>query len=129
MNGRPTNVLVDFVNNEPETMQVAFIGGSLLSTQPLAPELPPWASVVRNLSSIRYDVEIPSGEKASLPYNFVTDLNPQDLRLNLVAVIASQKGAIYQLHAFNQTVSVVEAATSILDPQMYVSLHRISHIT
>jgi len=52
-------------------------------------------------------------------------LNPQDLRLNLVAVV-EQAGALYQIQAFNETVSVVEAATSIFDPQMYVTPSRMS---
>lgn len=118
MNGRPTKALLDFKNNEPDPVHIAFIGGALVHQQPLAPDLPAWASVVRNLTSTRYDVELPAGESTSLPYNFVTDLNPQDLGLNLVAVVASRKGAIYQVPAYNQTVSIVEAATSIFDPQM-----------
>jgi hypothetical protein len=117
INGRPTKALVDFTNHEPEPIQVAFMAGALLTTEPLAPELPPWAAVVRNLTTTRYELDVPAGEKASLTYNFVTDLNPQDLQLNLIAVIAS-KGAVYQVQAFNGTVSVVEAATSLFDPQM-----------
>jgi hypothetical protein len=118
VNGRPTKALLDFTNNEPEPVQVAFIGGALLNPKPLAPEQPPWTAVVRNLTNTRYDLSIPAGEKASLPYNFVTDMNPQDLTLNLLAVIISQAGAVYQLQAYNGTVSVVEPATSFFDPQM-----------
>jgi hypothetical protein len=128
VNGRPTKAVLDFKNNEPDPIAIAFIGGALLHPQPLAPELPPWASVVRNLSSTRYDVEIPAGESASLPYNFVTDLNPQELKLNLIAVVAGQKGMIYQLPAYSQTVSVVEAATSIFDPQMYEAHSKLSSL-
>ena len=79
------------------------------------------ALIVRNITATRYDVELPAGEKASLPFTFTTDLHPADLRLNLVAVITSQAGAVYQVQAFNETVSVVDAATSIFDPQMFVS--------
>jgi hypothetical protein len=120
VNGRPTKALVDFTNHEQGPIQVAFIAGALLNPEPLAPELPPWAAVVRNLTTSKYELDIPAGEKASLTYNFVTDLNPQDLNLNLIAVIAS-KGAVYQVQAFNGTVSVIEAATSLFDPQMYTS--------
>lgn len=118
INGRPTKALFDFTNNEPEPVQVAFVAGALLNPEPLAPKLPPWAAVVRNLTTTRYEVDIPAGEKASLTYNFVTDLNPQDLNLNLIAVITSN-GGVYQLQAYNGTVSVVEAETSLFDPQMY----------
>lgn len=78
----------------------------------------PSAAIVRNLTSTRYDVEIQPGEAESLTYTFTTDLNPQDLRLNILAVVASQKGGVYQIQAYNETVAVVEAATSIFDPQM-----------
>lgn len=101
-------------------MQVAVIGGALSTLQPLPDGTHPSAAIVRNLTSTRYDVEIPAGETQALPYTFTTDLHPQDLRLNLIAVIASQNGAVYQIQAFNETIAVVEAATSIFDPQMYV---------
>ena len=46
------------------------------------------------------------------------ELQPQDLKLNLAAVITDQKGTAYTLQAFNETVSIVEPDTSIFDPQM-----------
>ena len=47
-------------------------------------------------------------------------MNPVELRLNLVAVVSSKAGNVYQVQAYNETVTVVEPATSIFDPQMYV---------
>jgi hypothetical protein len=111
--------VLDFTNNEAEPILVAVIGGALSSLQPLAPGLHPSAAIVRNITATRYDVEIPAGDKQSLPFTFTTDLHPQDLRLNLIAVLSSQAGNVYQVQAYNETVSVVEAATSIFDPQMY----------
>lgn len=122
VNGHATQALLDFTNHEAESVNVAVIGGALSTLQPLAPGTHPSAAVVRNLTHTRYDVEIPAGEKQTLPFSFTTDLHPQDLRLNIIAVVASQAGAVYQVQAFNETVSVVEAATSIFDPQMYVLL-------
>jgi len=72
------------------------------------------------LTATKYGVEIPAGAKESLPYTFTTDMQPEDLRLQLIAVVADSKGTIYQVQAFNETVSVVEAPTSFFDPQMYV---------
>ncbi|TVY32888.1 Increased recombination centers protein [Lachnellula subtilissima] len=118
INGHATQALLDFTNSEPEAVQIAVIGGALTTLQPLAPETPASAAIIRNLTGTRYDVEIPAGEKLTLPYTFTTDLNPQDLRLNLMAVVMSKAGEIYQVQAFNETVSVVEAATSIFDPQI-----------
>ncbi|PQE09435.1 signal sequence receptor alpha chain protein [Rutstroemia sp. NJR-2017a BVV2] len=118
VNGHATQALLSFKNDEAEAVQVAVIGGALSNLQPLAEGTHPSAAIVRNLTSTRYDVEIPAGETQALPYTFTTDLHPQDLRLNLIAVVASQRGAVYQIQAYNETVSVVEAATSIFDPQI-----------
>jgi hypothetical protein len=118
INGHATQALLDFTNDESEAVSIAIIGGALTTLQPLAPGTPPSAAIIRNLTGTRYDVEIPAGEKQTLPYTFTTDLNPQDLRLNLIAVGLAKSGELYQFQAFNETVSVVEAATSIFDPQM-----------
>lgn len=123
VNGHATQALLDFTNHEAEPVQVAVIGGALSTLQPLRLGAHPSTGIVRNLTNTRYDVEIPAGEKQTLPFTFTTDLHPQDLRLNLIAVVASQAGAVYQVQAFNETVSVVEAATSIFDPQVYGSRH------
>jgi hypothetical protein len=118
VNGHATRAVLDFVNREAEPVEVSMIGGVLFTLQPLPAGSPATAGIVRNLTTTRYNVEIPAGEKQTLPYTFTTDMNPQDLRLQLVAVVASRDGHIYQVQAFNETVSVVEAATSIFDPQI-----------
>lgn len=73
---------------------------------------------VRNLTTTKYNVEIPSGEKESLSYSFSTELQPQDMRLNLAAILSDSEGTYYTVQAFNETVSVVEPETSIFDPQL-----------
>lgn len=88
-----------------------FIGGSLYT-------LDDESKIVRNLTTSRYNVEIPAGETQDLSYSFVTDLHPQDLRLNLATVVSDSEGKLFTVHAFNGTVSVVEPDTSIFDPQM-----------
>jgi len=118
INGHATQAVLDFTNNEPEPISVAVIGGALASLQPLAPGTPPSAAILRNLTSTRYGVEIPAGETQSLPYVFSTEMHPQDLTLQIVAVVQSETGDVYQVQAFNGTVSVVEAATSLFDPQI-----------
>ncbi|ATZ58781.1 hypothetical protein BCIN_16g04690 [Botrytis cinerea B05.10] len=118
VNGHASRALLTFQNDEAEPVQVAVVGGSLSTLQTLPEGTHPSAAIVRNLTSTRYDVEIQPGEAESLTYTFTTDLNPQDLRLNILAVVASQKGGVYQIQAYNETVAVVEAATSIFDPQI-----------
>ena len=121
INGRATKALVQFTNNEKEPVKVSTIGGQLSSLKPLAPGAPANAALIRNLTNTRYDVEIPAQEKKTLTYSFTTDLSPQDLRLTLVAIVTGGAAKeAYQIRAFNGNVGVVDAATSIFDPQMYV---------
>lgn len=114
MNGHSTQALLSVSNEEPEPVHVAFIGGSLWTAayggQP--------SQLVRNLTTTRYNIEIPAGQKESISYSFVTDFHPQDLKLNLAAVVTDHEGTAYTLQAFNETVSIVEPDASFFDPQM-----------
>lgn len=121
VNGHATQAVLAFENKEDEPVTVAIVGSTLSSLKELPAGSHPSAGIVRNLTSTRYGVEIPAGEKANLPYTFATEMNPQDLRLQIIAVLQSAEGTVYQLQAYNETVSVVEAATSLFDPQMYVT--------
>lgn len=121
INGHATKALLDFTNSEPEPVTVSLVGGFLSTLRKQPADAPPGAAVIRNLTATRYDVLIPAGTKHTVPYTFTTDMNPADLRLNLVAVVASNAGNIYQIQAYNETVSIVEPATSIFDPQMYMT--------
>ncbi|KAK9774224.1 hypothetical protein SCAR479_09088 [Seiridium cardinale] len=118
VNGHPTKAVIEIANHEEDPIQFAFVGGSLYTLQPIPEDAHPSAGIVRNLSTVRYDAIIPAGETQSLPYSFVLDMNPQDLRLQLGAVVTTQGGDIYQVGISNQTVSIVEAPTSIFDPQI-----------
>ncbi|KAI0122971.1 hypothetical protein BJ170DRAFT_642822 [Xylariales sp. AK1849] len=118
VNGRPTKAVVDVTNHEEGPIQVAFMGGSLYTLQPLPADAPPSAGVLRNLSTVRYEATIPAGEKQSLPFSFVLDMQPQDVVLNMGAVITNSAGSIFQVTVYNETVSIVEAPTSLFDPQI-----------
>lgn len=120
VNGRHTQAVVEIKNLEDGPVTVAFIGGMLSTTQALPENSPPMAGVLRNLSAISYDVEIPAGETQSLPFSFVLDMQPQDVKVDLMAVVKNPDGQIFQLKTYDGTAQVVEAPTSIFDPQMYV---------
>lgn len=130
VNGRPTKAVVDITNNEAEPIQVMFLGGALYTLAELPADSHPSAGILRNLSSVKYEATIPAGEKQSLPYSFALDMNPQDVRLNIMAVVTNGANQIFQVQVADQTVEIVEAPTSIFDPQMYVianflfTLHR-----
>lgn len=111
VNGQPTQALLSFSNGEDSPVTVNFVGGSLWTPEENS-------RIVRNLTTTRYGVEIPAGQKETLPYSFATEMHPQDLRLSLVSIVSNSEGQFFTLPAFNGTVSVVEPETSIFDPQM-----------
>ena len=123
VNGHPTQALLSFTNEEPDPVTVKLIGGSLWSDG--YADQPP--KIIRNLTTTKYNVVIPAGEQDSISYSFATELHPQDLKLNLAAVLTDKEGAYYTVQVFNETVSVVEADTSIFDPQVCVSLQSFFH--
>jgi hypothetical protein len=93
------------------------VGGSLTTPVdvPGAPEVP---AILRNLTTQRYGVSIPAGEHETFTYSFATEMHPQDLRLNIAAVLQSAAGQIHTQQVYNETVSIVEAPLSWFDPQM-----------
>ncbi|RMZ77402.1 hypothetical protein DV738_g4420, partial [Chaetothyriales sp. CBS 135597] len=113
VNGQPTKSLITVSNEESDPITVQLAAGSLWT-----PDFDTSGSrIVRNLTHKRYGVEVAPGEKASLPYDFLTNLHPQELRLSIAAVI-SHDTTLYTVPAFNSTVVVVEPDTSIFDPQI-----------
>ncbi|KAF2762851.1 hypothetical protein EJ05DRAFT_495703 [Pseudovirgaria hyperparasitica] len=111
VNGHPTQCVIDVQNNELEPVTVLLVGGSLNTIN--GPD-----QIVRNLTMQRPGVQIPAGEKQSITYSFATELHPQDLRLHLTSVVQDSKDGIHIVQVYNETVSVVEAPTSIFDPQI-----------
>ncbi|KAL2879396.1 Increased recombination centers protein 22 [Colletotrichum sp. CLE4] len=118
VNGHPTKALIEFTNNEYAPIQVAMVGGTLSSTQELPEDSLPSDSIIRNLTAARYDLTIEAGDKKAVPYSFALDANPQDVLLQLIAVVSNSKGDIFQVQAYNSTAAIVEPPTSIFDPQI-----------
>ncbi|KAJ5295591.1 hypothetical protein PENANT_c001G05527 [Penicillium antarcticum] len=111
VNGHPTQALIDVSNDEPNPITVNFIGGSLRNPDDQT-------QVIRNLTAVRYGVEIPAGQKETISYSFATEMHPQDLLMTLSAIISDSEGNFLPVTAHNGTVTVVEADTSIFDPQI-----------
>lgn len=121
VNGHATEARLSISNNEPTPIGVSIVGGSLSLEQGGE------SRVVRNLTAQKYAIEIPAGAEETVPYSFTTELHPQDLRLQLVAVLSDNKNGFFTVPVYNETVSVVEAATSFFDPQMYVPTRALKH--
>jgi hypothetical protein len=120
VNGRPTKAVVEIENNEAGPIQVMFLAGTLSTTKELPEDAPSYQSVLHNLTAAQYNIEIEAGEKKELPYSFALDMQPQDVRVLLMAVVTNAKGNIFQVEAFNGTASIVEPPVSFFDPQMCV---------
>lgn len=116
VNGHATEARLSISNNEVTPIGVSLVGGSLSVEQ--AGE----SRIIRNLTAQKYSIEIPAGAEETIPYSFTTDQHPQDLRLQLTAVLRDQKHSFYTVPVYNETVTVVEGATSFFDPQMYASI-------
>jgi hypothetical protein len=118
VNGRPTKALIEVVNREKEVIQLALVAGALHSTQALSNDAPAYQSILRNLTASQYNLRVEPGETKSVPFAFALDMQPQDVRLQLFAVLMSAQGAIQQVEAYNDSAAVVEPPTSFLDPQI-----------
>ncbi|CUS15473.1 unnamed protein product [Tuber aestivum] len=110
VNGIPTHVSFSLANFEDSPIFVKAVGGSL------------WDSgkdvAARNLTSKKLgSLEVPKGQKIEIPYEFVNEMHPREILLNL-AMVLRHEGEIITVSAYNQTVAVVEAPTSLLDPQL-----------
>lgn len=117
VNRRPVEAVLDVVNNEPEPISFVVVGGSLTTPYGVAgaPDPP---VIVHNLTASRYGTQVPAGERQSFTYTFQTDLQPQDLNLNLGVMLQDGKNRVFQQTVFNGTVAVSDAPISLFDPQM-----------
>lgn len=120
VNGRATRAVVDVANDEVAPVRVALVSGSLLA--PAAADRGPRdpAVVLRNLTAVTYDLAVDPGQSRSFAYSFALDMQPQDVRLRLVAVVADPRGNLFRIPAGDAAAAAVEAPTSFFDPQMYV---------
>jgi hypothetical protein len=119
VNGRATRALLRIVNNEPEPISVLVATGALLAPEGVAGAAET-SQIIHNLTISKYSTSIPPNAAETITYSFSTVMNPQDVILDLKVLVQS-KTSIFTLGVFRESVSIVEAPFSILDPQVYVT--------
>ncbi|GKT99341.1 signal sequence receptor alpha chain [Fusarium langsethiae] len=118
VNGRPTKAVIEVTNQDANPIQVSFVSGSLNTLKDLPEDSPRYASIVRNLTAVQYNIEVAAGEKKELPFSFAQDMQPQEVRIELQALVSDSSGALHEVLVHNGSASIVEAPTSLLDPQI-----------
>ena len=115
VNGRPTRTLITVQNNEATDVNVLAAVGGLYS--PLGLEGAAEPISVRNFTGAKYGKTIAPGASETLTYAYATVMQPQDVLLELKTVVSRGQN-VFTSTVFRENVSVVEAPTSFLDPQM-----------
>ncbi|OAA71574.1 signal sequence receptor alpha chain [Cordyceps fumosorosea ARSEF 2679] len=118
VNGRPTRAVLEVTNRDDVPIQVAFVSGALSSDKLALADGPAYQAIVRNLTASQLDLAVAAGQSAQVPYAFALDMQPQDVRVVLTALVTDARGGIFPVTAYNGTASIVEAPTSFLDPQI-----------
>ncbi|KAG8421883.1 hypothetical protein J3458_003719 [Metarhizium acridum] len=118
VNGRPTKALVEVTNKEDGPIQISVLAGVLATTKTLPEGTPAYQGIIRNLTVVQYNHPIEAGETKSFTYSFALDMQPQDVKLQIAAVITNANGDVYQVQAHDGLAAIVEAPTSFLDPQI-----------
>jgi len=110
VNGEPSRVVVGFTNYEPDPVTLEWVGGSLWDQEV--------GASVKNFTAYKIGMKLENSQKVEVPYQFITDMPERDFLLNLQVVLTTKEGELVSATAFNNTVSVVEPDTSLLDPQL-----------
>ncbi|CAH0024114.1 unnamed protein product [Clonostachys rhizophaga] len=118
LNGRPTNALIDIENQEAGPIIVSFVTGNVKHTKQLPAEAPAYQSILHNITAVQYSTKIEAGEKKALPFSFALDKNPQDVIVQLTAIVSNSNGDVVPVVVFDDKASIVEAPVSFFDPQI-----------
>jgi len=108
VNGEPTKVNVGFSNGGEDPLTVEYVGGSLWDAN----------KPIKNFTAAKLGTNVPSKQKVDLPYQFVADMDEQELLLHIGVVFTTLQGELVTVSAFNGTVAIVEPDSSLLDPQL-----------
>ncbi|CAO3622062.1 unnamed protein product [Cunninghamella blakesleeana] len=110
VNGQKNKVVLSLTNKDAANAAVLAVTGQLSLVDDET-------KIVRNLTGLRYDVQIASQATAEVPFTFYSEFAPGELALKLfVDLLAGEK--IVRVVGYSGTVTITDPETSFLDPQL-----------
>jgi len=77
-----------------------------------------FSQIVRNITAIRYDVNVGPKESADISFHFYSEFPPQDMGLVVVVDFSDLDGKRYTGIAHNATITITDPENSIFDLQL-----------
>ncbi|CAO3611760.1 unnamed protein product [Cunninghamella echinulata] len=110
VNGQKNKVILTLTNKEASNAAVLAVSGQLSLVDDES-------KVIRNLTGLRYDVQVASEASVDVPYSFYSEFAPGELSLKLfVDLLTGEK--IVRVVGYSGTVTITDPETSFLDPQL-----------
>jgi len=106
VNGEKNTLTVTVENKLDRKVTLINVAGALLH--------PDSNAVLKNLTSLKYDVPLLENKKMQLPYTFYSEFRPGDYRLNVWVEHKSEKEN-QRVEAYDSIVTIVDPALSIFD--------------
>ncbi|KAJ8652148.1 hypothetical protein O0I10_012206 [Lichtheimia ornata] len=121
VNGQRNKVLLSVTNKEDVDYSVLAVSAKV--SHPDNPD-----KILRNLTALRYDLNIPAEGTVEIPYAFYSEFAPGELALTVfVDVLGGEK--IVRVTGYDGLITITDPETSWLDPQLiflYIVLGAIS---
>ncbi|KAF4571451.1 hypothetical protein EYR40_007921 [Pleurotus pulmonarius] len=112
VNGEKNQLSIAVENKTPRVVTVVSVAGSV--------HHPETDKLIKNLTSVKYDVQVPQGLKINLPYNFHSEFKPGDLRLRVWLDHLSDDEKLRTI-AYDSIVAIVEPEGSIFDLKLLIT--------
>ncbi|PCH42310.1 hypothetical protein WOLCODRAFT_137837 [Wolfiporia cocos MD-104 SS10] len=106
VNGERNAVFVTVENLSDRNITIKSVAGSF--------HHPETNALVKNTTSLAYNVPVLAGMKTQLPYGFYSEFKPGDLRLN-IWLDHTTDGETYRVTAYDSIISIVEPEISWFD--------------
>ncbi|CCM04979.1 uncharacterized protein FIBRA_07177 [Fibroporia radiculosa] len=110
VNGERNKILLSVENLSDRNITIKNIAGSF--------HYPESNVLVKNTSSLSYDVLLVDGAKIQLPYTFYSEYKPGDLKLSIWLDHVTE-GETYRVTAYDSIVTIVEPELSWFDLKMW----------